>query len=221
MEFAEAFSRLPEKGPLAPGAFNPFSVEAFGKLNSLMTSLGKDPLVSTEDLGTADDIAKIGRRMQGKLAESGGQKSYAAFNDLASGVPSGATTRAGIAKNMSSIIVNNQKELDKQNYFTQWFEDAKTVNPTYASKSGSLADSQFNISYDAVYEKDRKAIEDMFLTPVKSGGKPIIDEKTGRPMNWVSYITRYGSQLPDETKALIEKEWGDGVLRYFPSVERR
>ena len=48
-----------------------------------------------------------------------------------------------------------------------------------------------------------------------------MDEKSGRPMNWIQYVSKYGASLPEETKVAIEKEWGPGILRYFPAVTRQ
>lgn len=221
MEFAEAFSRLPEKGPAAPGPLQPAITKGASILNNVLNLFNMQEAFNPTDIGTADEIRKIGVRMQKQMAEAAGQRSYSAFNELASGTPSGATTREGIAKNMASIIVNNQKDIDKQPFFNQWYEDASRRNPSRAWKTGSLADSAFNEAYNSRYEQDRKSIEDMFLTPVQSGGKPIMDEKSGRPMNWIQYVSKYGSSLPEETKVAIEKEWGPGILRYFPSVTRQ
>ena len=221
MEFAEAFSRLPEKGPAAPGPLQPTITKGASVLNNVLNLFNMQEAFNPTDIGTADEIRKIGVRMQKQMAEAAGQRSYSAFNELASGTPSGATTREGIAKNMASIIVNNQKDIDKQPFFNQWYEDASRRNPSRAWKTGSLADSAFNEAYNSQYEQDRKSIEDMFLTPVQSGGKPIMDEKSGRPMNWIQYVSKYGASLPEETKVAIEKEWGPGILRYFPAVTRQ
>jgi hypothetical protein len=60
----------------------------------------------------------------------------------------------------------------------------------------------------------------MFLTPVTRGGDPIKDPTSGREVNWYQYITQNGDKLTQDEKFLIEKRFGNGILRYFPNVRR-
>ena len=44
---------------------------------------------------------------------------------------------------------------------------------------------------------------------------PIPDPATGRPMNYMSLIMKYGDTLRPEVRQQIEAEFGKGILKYF------
>ena len=154
--------------------------------------------------------------MKTQATSGAGQHALGAIEEFEQMFPSGKATREGIAANLASILMMNQKEQDKIHYFENWKNVAQEANPSLATASGALADTAFSEKYNKQYAREVKQIEKMFLTDVP-GAK---DPETGRPMNWFTYIQKHGDDLSPDEKALIEKKFGDGILRYFTSVQR-
>jgi hypothetical protein len=76
---------------------------------------------------------------------------------------------------------------------------------------------------DEKYLNDRRAMEEMFNTVVtnpevkdaRGNPTPINDPESGRPMNYMSLIMRYGDTLSPEVRQQIEAEFGKSILKYF------
>ena len=216
LELATAFGSLPKTGPLAPGAAQPKVASLAEWANSIAQTFGFDRPANAQDLSYLNQIKKITGQMKTQATAGAGQHALGAIEEFEQMFPSGRATREGIAANLASILMMNQKEQDKIHYFENWKNVAQEANPTLATQSGALADTFFNEKYNRQYAKEAKQIEKMFLTDVP-GAK---DPETGRPMNWFTYIQKHGDDLSPDEKSLIEKKFGDGILRYFTSVQR-
>ena len=215
-ELATAFSRLPTTGPLAPGAAQPKVASVAEWANSIANIFGQKGPVNQADLATLDQINKLTAQLKAAATASNDQRALGALAEFEKMFPTGKATRGGIAKNLSAILMMNQKELDKIHYFDDWKRTAAGINPTLAAASGAMANTTFNEKYNAQYDKEVKQIEKMLMTDVP-GAK---DPQTGRPMNWFAYLSEHGGELSPSEKKLVESKFGDGILRYFPSVQR-
>ena len=216
LELSTAFGSLPKTGPLAPGAAQPRVASLAEWANSLAQTFGLERPANPQDLSYLNQIKKITGQMKTQATSGAGQHALGAIEEFEQMFPSGKATREGIAANLASILMMNQKEQDKIHYFENWKNVAQEANPSLATASGALADTAFSEKYNKQYAREVKQIEKMFLTDVP-GAK---DPETGRPMNWFTYIQKHGDDLSPDEKALIEKKFGDGILRYFTSVQR-
>lgn len=215
-ELAAAFSKLPATGPLAPGAAQPKVASVAEWVNSLANVAGFKGPVNQADLSTLDQINKLTAQLKAAATAANDQRALGALDEFEKMFPTGKATRGGIAKNLSAILMMNQKELDKIHYFNDWKKTASGINPTLAAASGAMANTTFNEKYNAQYDKESKQIEKMLMTDVPGVKNP----ETNRPMNWFAYLSEHGGELSPAEKKLVESKFGDGILRYFTSVQR-
>ena len=215
-ELATAFSRLPKTGPLAPGAAQPRVASMAEWANSIANIFGAKGPVNQADLATLDQINKLTAQLKAAATSANDQRALGALSEFEKMFPTGKATTAGIAKNLSAILMMNQKELDKIHYFDDWKKTAASINPTLAAASGAMANTTFNEKYNSQYDREAKQIEKMLMTDVPG----VKDAETGRSMNWFSYLSEHGGDLSPAEKKLVESKFGDGILRYFTSVQR-
>lgn len=209
---AQLLADAPKTGVLSQGAFQPAMKEAVAKINSLLSTLGAAP-VMTNELGEAQNLDKIVASLKGKATTDAGQRAYQALETYAQMFPSGKLSPEGAAKTISGLLIQNQKEIDKDRYFQNLRKAAEGEKGEFASEAmltGRGADKSFNDKYGSAYEKDRKSIEDMFNRNMVT--------QDGHKMSLYSYISKYGTNIPDKIKAQIAEKYGSSVFKYFPSI---
>lgn len=221
MELGAAFSGLPAESIMASGSGAPVATTLGGWANWLAGAVGASPVVNPEDIARAEKIQKVTAQMNKAATETSGQKSYSAYDAMGKMFPTMATSREGTAENFANIVVTNQMPDDENRFGQDWFNKAKKINSAYAITTGPAVSEAFKDKFAPVYEQEKKAIKSMFLDPVvKKGGEPVLDPKTGRPMNYFQYISEQGKNFSPEIKKAIESRYGEGILRYFPNVAR-
>jgi hypothetical protein len=185
-------------------------------LNGLGAIVGLPEIANGANLATQQDIDKLVSRMQLQATTDAGQKAYSAFKDVATALPTYLSTPQGQAKMLSDIYVQNQREIDKNNYFTQYKKEFSDVPGAtqFAQRSGSLVDQHFNDDYSTVhYGKEREALEKMFNTTPMVKDKPLMEN--GRPVSWMEFLNKHAGDMSQGQKAFVEKTFGPGILRYY------
>jgi hypothetical protein len=183
-------------------------------MNSLAGVAGLPELVNPADLANADSIAKAVRQFQQAATTESGQKAYAAFRDLAETLPTTLNSPRAQAQLLSSIYLQNQINIDKQEYFDSIRKQADKFDPTTALKTGRSANAAFNKEFNAeFYLNEKKNLEKMFGTTIQG----MKDPKSGRDMTVMQVLTTDPGRLTREDKADIVKQFGGDprILRYF------
>jgi len=221
-QFAGAYAGLPDKGPMTPGAFAP-AVRTVGEgIQSGLETIGVKGPLNKADIGRAVTIDKVTAEMKARASTEAGQRSYAAFNEMGARAPTLGTPKAGGAKTMASIIVNNQAAIDEDLFAKNLLDKADENNKFNARYTGQVINEMFTKRFGPKLEQDRDAIATMFTEPVKFGGKVLKDPETNRPINWMQWLSdpKNAASLDKSEQAIIEKRFGEGILRYFPGVRR-
>jgi hypothetical protein len=230
---AGEFASLPrEASLLTPGVLNPYSRKIAESLNSIAATLGTDPFVNEADIKTVGSIDKNIERLADELRGKGQYAASDAVNSTRKMLPQMNQSTEAIGKNLADVLVDTQRQNDLADYY-QAIRDEAAANPALAG-SVAMADripdlpgvnwaDQFAKNTDEKYLADRRAMEEMFNTVVtnpevkdaRGNPTPINDPESGRPMNYMSLIMRYGDTLSPEVRQQIEAEFGKGILKYF------
>jgi hypothetical protein len=221
MQLGSAFADLPTEGPGVTGPGAPVIKTLGSWVNYISEGLGQGKQFNDADIKNAEKITKLVEQMKNESANaSKAGQTLGAYEAIGNMIPNITLSRPGIADNFASIVVQNRAKADMADYARDWMARAQRINPSMAVPASSMIQEAFTKDHGPQLEADRKSISNMFLTPVTRGGDAIKDPTTGREINWFQYITQNGDKLTPDEKFLIEKRFGNGILRYFPNVRR-
>ena len=176
----------------------------------LMDRFGANPAA----LADAEEVSKLMNQMQQSAAQSGNMHAYAAFRDMAEGIPGLLNSPGGQAKLITQILTNNQRQLDKNKIFSEWQKEAGGPNGRYqewARLSSRDANRAFDNTFtNAYYAKDRENLEKMFDYNIG-----VTDERGQKKnMPLLEALSRYPGNFSQEDLAKINAKYPN-VLRYF------
>jgi hypothetical protein len=218
MQLGSAFADLPTEGPGLTGPGAPVIKTLGSWVNYISEGIGQGKQFNDADIKNAEKITKIVEQMKNESSKA--NQTLGAYEAIGNMIPNITLSRPGIADNFASIVVQNRAKADMADYAKDWMARAQRINPSMAVPASSMIQESFTRDHGPQLENDRKMISSMFLTPVTRGGDPIKDPTSGREVNWYQYITQNGDKLTQDEKFLIEKRFGNGILRYFPNVRR-
>ena len=226
------FASLPrDSSLLTPGIISPYSRKIAESLNSMSKTLGWQPFVNEADITTVGSIDKSLERLSDELRSKGNYGASDAVNSTRKMLPSMSQSTEAIGKNLADVLVDTQRQNDLADYY-QAVRDyaAAELGPGNVAMADRIPDlpgvnwaDNFAKNTNEKYLADRRAMEEMFNTVVtnpevkdaRGNPTPIPDPATGRPMNYMSLIMKYGDTLRPEVRQQIEAEFGKGILKYF------
>jgi hypothetical protein len=190
-----------------------------------------ESFVNETDLMTVGSIDKSLERLSDELRTKGNYAASGAVDSTRRMLPSMNQTTEAIGKNLSDVLVDTQRQNDLADYYQSIRDEAAAkLGPGNAAMADRIPDlptvnwaDKFAKNTNEKYLADRRALEEMFNTTVidptkkdaKGNPSPIVDPSTGRPMNYMGLIMKYGDQLKPEVRQQIEAEFGKGILNYF------
>ena len=221
MKLGSQVAGLPTEGPGLTGPGAPI-VKAIGSgVNYLSGLVGQGDQFNEKDISRAEEIKKTVAQMRSLAAQSADAgKTLGGYQAISEQIPDIESSRSGFVNNFASIVVKNQAEADMAEYAQDWMKKAAQINPSMVVPASAMIREAFTKDHGPQLEAERKSIASMFMQPVMRGGKPVKDPETGRDINWYQYISENAKNLTDSEKVLIEKRFGNGILRYFPEVKR-
>ena len=178
----------------------------FGKEEEVLRILNANPKM----LGDAEAVKKLVNNLQQSATSSNQLHAFAAFKEMAEGIPSLLNSPEGQKELAAQLLSINQRQIDKNNVFTDWRNKAagpRGANSQYAYLTGPEANKFFDDTYsNAFYAPDRGHIASLFdeFVPVKGGGQK----------NLAEILTRYPNKLTPEVRKYVNNKY-PGVLRYF------
>ena len=208
LPLAGSFSRIPSTGPTSGGQLQAVLSPVMDTMNHLGAVLGapnliKDPSILTDQ----KEVDKLITQLQAQATSDAGQHAYAALKTLSGALPSNLMDKNSQARLMSRLMATNQKEIDRDNYFNQFYNTVAATpgGAAFAKFSGKGLDQQFEKDYGPnTISTDAANLERMFKAGVK--------EKNGR--NLMDVLTS-GEPLTKAQKASIRQNFGNKTLRYF------
>lgn len=217
---AGALAALPrDKSVMASGKQQEVLKPIVGYLTGVARVIGREDLMdkigaNPEALANSEEVSKLMKQMQQAAAASGNMHAYAAFRDMAEGIPSILNSPGGQARLIAQILTNNQRQLDKNKIFSDWQRDAAGPggrNSEWAKLSSREANRAFDSTFtNAYYAKDRDNLEKMFNYNIgvtdESGQK--------RKMSLLEALAKYPSNFSSEDLAKINAKYPN-ALRYF------
>lgn len=217
-----ALAGLPrDKSPLASGPVQAIAAPIAGVVNNLASILGVSlPFDIQNPRALQEEIDKLGTRLNLQSASSAQQRAFAALQEISKGIPTYLNSPGGQAKLIPTLLVETQREIDRQNFFRSWENAAageRGQNAEYARLSSRDANEAFEKEFtNAVAAKERAALEKMF-----NDRFPITDPKTGqrRNISAMEYVVEFGGAMTPEQKQRFRDRFGAGLkydpLRYF------
>jgi hypothetical protein len=121
---------------------------------------------------------------------------------------------------LAQIFTNNQREIDRNNYFEKYrkaVQGGQAILQEPASSSGRLANTFFDKQYGpAEYERERQNLAKMFGDPAKKEGTIDVKNPDGT-VNTVPIMAYLASspRISPRLKEKIKAQYGQGILRYF------
>lgn len=214
LPLAGAFSRLPTMGVSASGPTQAILKPLTDVMNNLGAVLGKPDLIKDPRVLTdQNEINKLITQLQTQITSSAGQRAYAALQEMADAIPSGLIDKNSQARLMAQIMKTNQREIDKNNYFNDFYSKVAGDRGQFggfAKYSGKNLDQQFDRDYSrSFYEEEAHNLEKMFKKTI-----PQMKDDKGNPRTVMDVLTS-GTPLNEKQKASIRREFGNQILRYF------
>ena len=130
-----ALSNLPKTGLQSSGPQQQALAPVVSYLQGLARTLGVDAsgltpqLLTSKDTASQEEVNKLVSQMQSKAVSSAGQTAYAAFRDVAHGIPNILNSPAGQAKLIPQILTNVQRDIDRNEYMTAHLNEITKGNP--------------------------------------------------------------------------------------------
>ena len=213
-----ALSNLPKTGLQSSGPQQQALAPVVSYLQGLARTLNVDAsgltpqLLTSQDTASQEEVNKLVSKMQSEATSTSGQTAYAAFRDIAHGIPGILNSPAGQARLVPQILTNIQRDIDRNEYMTNHLKAVTQGNPLIqdvatragGAQAGKAFDDKFNNDF---YQNERNALEKMYDAPVT-------DTKTGKTTSVMSLLSS-GTPLPPDFKAAVEKKYGPNILRYF------
>jgi hypothetical protein len=217
-QLASQLASLPSTGPLSSGAQTAITVPLVDAINGALSTAGISSTLSA-DLSNFEAIKKEVARLASDQSSGADQRAFSALTTYMGALPNARMTRDGFAKQLATMKVESQAQLDKAEYFRQFKDRVQRSSNREPLASGSYYDLNARFrerNTPAMYADAKKKIERMYLDSVTGAdGKPLLDPRTKSPITVADYVYRYGARMRPEDVEKITGKYGDGVLRYF------
>jgi len=207
---AGTLASLPTKGSIyTSGKLQEVANPVMSVLNNLAAAAGNPSLISDpKQLTNQEEVKKLVNQLQQAATSDTQQRAFAAFREMAEGLPSLLTSPGGQARLMPQILAASQRELDRNNFFVDWAKAAggdKGRFAEWAKYSSREANRAFDGEYNnAFYARERDALERMFKDKIR-----------GTDTSVLAHVAMNAASLTPKQKESIRKEYGDRILRYF------
>lgn len=216
---ATSLSSLPrDSSLLSAGPLAPQMVGIANTLNQAANILGYEGtfISNPEDLGSAEAVNKAIANLSGIATTEAGQRAVSALAEMASRFPTLVNSTGGRADLLADIMVQQRREIDRNNYARAILERESNEHPDIASKQGRELYAMFDDRYkEPFWANDRKALKSMFNDKMKVGGKDVIGPN-GRPMSVMEYLYKNGGNLSETQKDWFRNNYKNkDILRYF------
>jgi spore germination cell wall hydrolase CwlJ-like protein len=216
LPLASDMASLPRTGPASSGPAQAYLNPIAAYLNNLANIAGSPGLiVDPTVLANQEGVKKLVTQLQTTATTTAGQHAYQAFKSMADGIPSLINSPEGQAKLIAQMMTNTQREIDKDNYFSEYRKsaqgDQKWLADT-ASQTSRIANRNFdNRVGNKMYAEERDNLEKMFKTMVAPKNA---DESKGEPVSVLALLTS-GRPVSDDFKKQISEKYGQHIFRYF------
>ena len=215
MELTTSLAALPRnKSLLASGKPQETLAPVAAYLNGWASVLGIPAVIDAKDLANAEAVNKAVNQLKAAAAKEGGQTAFAALDQFGATLPSNLNSPGAQAKLLAQLYYVNQREIDKNEFYSQVRKAAagdKGQYAQFAMRAGLDADTDFNKQYSqAFYAQELKSLEKMFNEGPKGMTGP-----GGRPITWMEFLNKEGATLSAKERQQIENQFGRGILRYF------
>lgn len=216
---ATSLSSLPrDSSLLSAGPLSPQLTGIANTLNQAANVLGyKGTFISNpEDLGSAEAVNKAVANLSGIATTEAGQRAVAALGEMAARFPTLVNSTGGRGDLLSDIMVQQRREIDRNNYARAILDRESQVHPDIASKQGREMYAMFDDRYgEQFYGRDRQALKSMYNDKMQIGGKDVIGAN-GRPMSVMEYLFKNGRNLSETQKDWFRSNYKNpDILRYF------
>jgi hypothetical protein len=216
-----ALAGLPrDKSIMASGSIQAVAAPLAGVINNFASILGVTlPIDIANPRALQEEIDKLGTRLNLQSASSAQQRAYAALQEISKSIPTYLNSPGGQAKLIPQLLIETQREIDRQNFFRAWENAAASggQNAEYARLSSRDANEAFEKEFsNKVYSPERAALEKMFNERFQ-----ITDPKTKQPrtISAMEYVVEFGGAMAPEQKQRFRDKFGKGLkydpLRYF------
>lgn len=212
---ASMFASLPETGFTATGPVqDSITARAVRYINSGLRALGFTGF-NAEDVAQREAIQKALNDLAATRSQEGDQRALGSIRILQAAMASTSMSKPAIAKSMAELFVDNQRNIDMNNFAQLVRDDLRSKLPgqeILADYGGSGLQSAFNRRQAAVYGEEKTILENLFMRNYNGS-----DERfKGKPVFEV--LSTSGGRPPQDLLAAIIRETGDkgyGILRYF------
>lgn len=212
---ASMFASLPETGFTATGPVqDSITARAVRYINSGLNALGFTGF-NASDVAQREAIQKALNDLAATRSQEGDQRALGSIRILQAAMASTSMSKPAIAKSMAELFVDNQRNIDMNNFAQLVREDLRSKLPgqeILADYGGSGLQSAFNRRQAAVYGEEKTILENLFMRNYNGS-----DERfKGKPVFEV--LSTSGGRPPQDLLAAIIRETGDkgyGILRYF------
>jgi Transglycosylase SLT domain len=178
----------------------------FGQEEFFLNKMRANPQM----LADATEVKKLVNQMQQTATQNNQLHAFGAFKEMAEGIPSLLISPGAQRQLAAQLLVANQRQIDKNNIFTDWRRQAagpRGANAEFARLTSPEANKFFDDTYsNAFYAPDRENIAKIFTVPV-----PV---KGGGTRSLAEVLAKYPHKLTPEYKEYLNKEY-PGVLRHF------
>jgi hypothetical protein len=220
-DLGKALAALPrDQSLLASGPYAPAIAQLAGSLQQIATILGVKTLPFTpEDLKNVDTVQKIIANLSAEAAQVGGQNAAEALGLMAQRFPQLATSKGGQGALFADILVEQRKQILRNDFHRAGLDYAQKEYPDIAFKTGRPLGAMFDSTWGSAYfDRDKKALTDMFNQQVTINNKPL-ETPDGRKVSWLEYMYENAHKMtPAQREQVIKKFGSPGIFDYFGGV---
>jgi hypothetical protein len=205
-ELIKNLQTSPAGGPITSQYFMPIAQ----KFNDIFRSVGL-PEISPETLASSEAVQKLSAEFAAQLQRSGNSRAASEFQNLLSTFPTNANSPEGKKKLSASILINNQRAIDMQNFATAYKDEAirQGITPVLLPHVGSNLNDAFDKEFSQQYQSDVNNLENMYANTIRVNGKPV---------NTMQFLMDHAKELSLPENARL-REYLEGLygktLRYF------
>jgi len=205
-ELIKNLQTSPAGGPITSQYFMPIAQKA----NDILRSVGL-PEISPETLASSEAVQKLSAEFAAQMQRAGNSRAAAEFTSLLSTLPTNANSPEGKKKLSASILVNNQRAIDMQNFATAYKDEAirQGITPVLLPHVGSNLNDAFDKEFSQQYQSDVNNLENMYANTIRVNGKPV---------NTMQFLMDHAKELSLPENARL-REYLEGLygktLRYF------
>jgi hypothetical protein len=205
-ELIKNLQTSPAGGPITSQYFMPIAQKA----NDILRGVGL-PEISPETLASSEAVQKLSAEFAAQMQRAGNSRAAAEFTSLLSTLPTNANSPEGKKKLSASILVNNQRAIDMQNFATAYKDEAirQGITPVLLPHVGSNLNDAFDKEFSQQYQSDVNNLENMYANTIRVNGKPV---------NTIQFLMDHAKELSLPENARL-REYLEGLygktLRYF------